>query len=140
MTTYEDLVAATLAHGTLPTVVPELKTITLGGAAAGVGIEASSFRYGLVHEALIEFDVLTGGGRVLTCRPDNEHRNLFYGFPNSYGTLGYALGRLKVRAIAPRRTSNLNIFDTPTWPATSRRSRISAEAAPTSSTGSHRAG
>jgi FAD/FMN-containing dehydrogenase len=98
MTTYEDLVAATLAHGTLPTVVPELKTITLGGAAAGVGIEASSFRYGLVHEAVTEFDVLTGGGRVLTCRPDNEHRDLFYGFPNSYGTLGYAL-RLKVRAI-----------------------------------------
>jgi FAD/FMN-containing dehydrogenase len=101
MTTYEDLVAATLAQGALPTVVPELKTITLGGAAAGVGIEASSFRYGLVHEALIEFDVLTGGGRVLTCRPDNEHRDLFFGFPNSYGTLGYAL-RLKIRAIAAK--------------------------------------
>jgi FAD/FMN-containing dehydrogenase len=101
MTTYEDLVTAALAHGALPTVVPELKTITLGGAAAGVGIEASSFKYGLVHEALIEFDVLTGGGRVLTCRPDNEHRDLFFGFPNSYGTLGYAL-KLKVRAIAAK--------------------------------------
>jgi FAD/FMN-containing dehydrogenase len=101
MATYEDLVAATLAHRTLPTVVPELKSITLGGAAAGVGIEASSFRYGLVHEALIEFDVLTGGGRVLTCRPDNEHRDLFFGFPNSYGTLGYAL-KLKIRAIAAK--------------------------------------
>ena len=101
MTTYEDLVAATLVRGLLPAVVPELKTITLGGAAAGVGIEASSFRHGLVHETLLEFDVLTGDGRVVTCRPDNAHRDLFYGFANSYGTLGYAL-KLKARAIAAR--------------------------------------
>ena len=44
-----------------------------GGAAAGVGIEASSFRHGLVHESLLELDVLTGDGRVVTCTPDNEH-------------------------------------------------------------------
>src|SRR5689334_12916609 len=31
MTTYEDLVAATLPHGLMPLVVPQLKTITLGG-------------------------------------------------------------------------------------------------------------
>ena len=32
MTTYEDLADATLAYGMMPLVVPELKTITLGGA------------------------------------------------------------------------------------------------------------
>lgn len=101
MTTYEDLVAATLAQGALPAVVPELKTITLGGAAAGVGIEASSFRYGLVHESMLEFDVVTGSGEVLTCRPDNEYADLFFGFPNSYGTLGYAL-RLKCKTVAAK--------------------------------------
>jgi len=98
MTTYEGIVAATLAQGMLPAVVPQLKTITLGGAAAGVGIEASSFRYGLVHDTLTEIEVLTGDGRVLTCRPDNAHADLFHGFPNSYGTLGYAL-RLTARAV-----------------------------------------
>jgi FAD/FMN-containing dehydrogenase len=98
MTTYDDLVTATLQHGALPAVVPELKTITLGGAAAGVGIEASSFRYGLVHETLLELDVLTAGGRVLTCRADNEYADLFFGFPNSYGTLGYAV-KLKARIV-----------------------------------------
>lgn len=101
LTTYEDLVTATLGQGMLPAVVPELKTITLGGAAAGVGIEASSFRYGLVHESLLELDVLTGSGQVLTCRQDNEHADLFFGFPNSYGTLGYAL-RLKCKAVAAK--------------------------------------
>src|SRR6185436_12940446 len=91
MTTYEALVARALEHGVTPAVVPELKTITLGGAAAGVGIEASSFRHGLVHETLIELEVMTGDGRIVVCRPDNEHSDLYYGFPNSYGTLGYAL-------------------------------------------------
>jgi FAD/FMN-containing dehydrogenase len=91
MATYEALVDACLPHGVMPAVVPQLKTITLGGAVAGVGIESSSFREGLVHETVRELEVLTGDGRVLTCRPDNEHSDLFFGFPNSYGTLGYAL-------------------------------------------------
>jgi FAD/FMN-containing dehydrogenase len=96
MAPFEEIVASTLAAGVMPAVVPQLKTITLGGAAAGVGIEASSFRHGLVHESLLEMDILTGDGRVVTCTPQNEHRHLFFGFPNSYGTLGYAL-RLRAR-------------------------------------------
>ena len=91
MTTYEDLVDATLAHGLVPLVVPQLRTITLGGAVTGLGIESSSFRNGTPHESVIEIEVLTGDGRLVTARPDNEHRDLFFGFPNSYGTLGYAL-------------------------------------------------
>ena len=91
MTTYEDLVDATLPHGLMPLVVPQLKTITLGGAVSGLGIESSSFRNGLPHESVLEMDVLTGDGRVVLARPGNEHGALFHGFPNSYGTLGYAL-------------------------------------------------
>jgi FAD/FMN-containing dehydrogenase len=101
-TRYEDLVDATLSHGVMPAVVPQLRTITVGGAAAGVGIEATSFRQGLVHDTLLEFDVLLPDGRIVNCTPDNEHRDLFFGFPNSYGTLGYAL-RLRLRALPVRR-------------------------------------
>jgi FAD/FMN-containing dehydrogenase len=98
LVTYESLVDACLAHGVMPAVVPQLKTITLGGAVAGIGIEASSHRHGLVHETIAEIEVLTGNGRVVTCTPDNEHADLFFGFPNSYGTLGYAL-RVKARTV-----------------------------------------
>src|SRR4051795_11824502 len=91
MTTYEDLVDATLPHGMMPLVVPQLKTITLGGAVAGLGIESSSFRSGLPHESVRELEVLTGDGRIVVARPDNEHADLFHAFPNSYGTLGYSL-------------------------------------------------
>ena len=91
MIPYAVLADATLAQGKMPAVVPQLKSITLGGAVAGVGIEASSFRYGLVHDTVTALEILTGDGRIVRCTPDNEHRDLFFGFPNSYGTLGYAL-------------------------------------------------
>ena len=91
MTTYEDLVDATLAHGLMPLVVPQLKTITLGGAVAGLGIESTSFRHGLPHESVREMEILTGSGEVVTATPDGEHADLYRGFANSYGTLGYAL-------------------------------------------------
>jgi FAD/FMN-containing dehydrogenase len=98
MTTYDALVATALEHGLMPAVVPQLKTITLGGAAAGVGIEASSFKNGLVHETIDELEVITGDGRIVVCRPDNEHSDLFFAFPNAYGTLGYAL-RLRAAVV-----------------------------------------
>ncbi|WP_084108904.1 FAD-binding oxidoreductase [Knoellia aerolata] len=90
MCTYEDLVAATLPLGLAPLVVPQLRTITVGGAVTGLGIESTSFRNGLPHESVLEMDVLTGAGEIVTATADNEHADLFRGFPNSYGSLGYA--------------------------------------------------
>lgn len=94
MCTYEDLVAATLPYGLSPLVVPQLKTITLGGAVTGLGIESASFRNGLPHESVLEMDILTGAGEVITASPE-QHADLFRAFPNSYGTLGYSV-RLKI--------------------------------------------
>ncbi len=69
MCTYEELVAVTLAKGFMPQVVPQLRTITLGGAVTGLGIESTSFRNGLPHESVLELDVLTGAGDVVTATP-----------------------------------------------------------------------
>lgn len=100
MTTYEHLVDATLPYGLMPAVVPQLKTITLGGAVTGLGIESSSFREGLTHESVLEMDVLTGDGRIVTVTnsPTDPNRDLYVCFPNSYGSLGYAL-RLRIALI-----------------------------------------
>ena len=93
MCTYEHLVDATLPHGLIPYVVPQLKTITLGGAVTGLGIESTSFRSGLPHESVEEMDVFTGSGTVVTTTPGDD---LFDTFPNSYGSLGYAT-RLRIK-------------------------------------------
>ena len=93
MCTYEDLVDVTLPLGFIPCVVPQLRSITLGGAVTGLGIESTSFRNGLPHESVLEMDVLTGSGAVLTTTPGED---LFDAFPNSYGSLGYAT-RIRIR-------------------------------------------
>ena len=101
MCTYEDLVAATLPLGLAPLVVPQLKTITLGGAVTGLGIESTSFRSGLPHESVLEMDILTGAGEVVTASPV-ENADLFRAFPNSYGTLGYAVRlRIELEVVQP---------------------------------------
>ncbi|QZA07550.1 FAD-binding oxidoreductase [Mycolicibacter heraklionensis] len=101
MCTYEDLVAATLPYGLAPLVVPQLKTITVGGAVSGLGIESASFRNGLPHESVLEMDVLTGAGELLTVSR-HQHADLFHAFPNSYGTLGYSTRlRIELEAVKP---------------------------------------
>ncbi|BBZ50595.1 FAD-binding oxidoreductase [Mycobacterium heidelbergense] len=101
MCTYEDLVAATLPYGLSPLVVPQLKTITLGGAVSGLGIESASFRNGLPHESVLEMDILTGAGELLTASR-GQHSDLFRAFPNSYGTLGYSTRlRIELEPVAP---------------------------------------
>lgn len=99
MCTYEHLVEVTLAHGRIPLVVPQLRTITLGGAVSGLGIESTSFRSGLPHESVLEMDVLTGSGEVVTTTPGDD---LFDAFPNSYGSLGYATRlRIELEPVPP---------------------------------------
>ena len=101
MCTYETLVAATLPFGLAPLVVPQLKTITLGGAVTGLGIESTSFRNGLPHESVLELDILTGAGELVTASRD-RHPDLFHAFPNSYGTLGYSVRlRIELEPVRP---------------------------------------
>ena len=104
MTTYEHLVDATLPYGLMPLCVPQLRTITLGGAVTGLGIESASFRNGTPHESVLEMDILTGAGEILTVTGNetDPHRDLFFGFPNSYGSLGYALRlRIELEPVKP---------------------------------------
>jgi FAD/FMN-containing dehydrogenase len=96
LATFEAIVDRTLPQGLVPLITPELKHITIGGATVGIGIESNGFRHGFVHDGLIEAEVLLADGRIVVCRADNEHAELFRALPNSYGTLGYIL-RAKIR-------------------------------------------
>ncbi|HEY0985541.1 MAG TPA: FAD-binding oxidoreductase [Kofleriaceae bacterium] len=99
--TFVDLVAATLAHGLVPIVVPELKTITIGGAVSGCSIESMSFVHGGFHDTCLEYEVITATGDVLVCTPDNEHRLVFQMMHGAFGTLGI-LARLTFKLIPAR--------------------------------------
>lgn len=103
--TYEQIVDFVLPYGFLPLITPELKHITIGGATVGIGIEANTFRYGFVHNGLLEADVLLSNGKVVTCTAQNKYKDLFYALPNSYGTLGYILrAKIRLRKVLPYMT------------------------------------
>lgn len=109
MSTYRTIVDETLKYDLLPAVVPELATITAGGAVSGGGIEASSFRFGLVHETVLSMDVLLPSGEVVEATPQNHYRDLFYGLANSFGTLGYIL-KLTIKLIPAKQFVRLEHY------------------------------
>jgi FAD/FMN-containing dehydrogenase len=88
-TNFFDLVKETLKHGLIPKVVPEFRAITIGGAISGLGLESSSFKYGIVQENVKEITMLSGKG-IITCSP-KQYPDLFNALPNSFGSLGYVL-------------------------------------------------
>jgi FAD/FMN-containing dehydrogenase len=100
--TFVELVRATLAHGLVPIVVPELKTITIGGAVAGCSIESMSFVHGGFHDTCLEYEVITASGEVLSCTPDNEHALVFQMIHGGFGTLGI-LSKLTFRLVPAKK-------------------------------------
>jgi hypothetical protein len=99
--TFRDLVRATLPHGLVPIVVPELSTITVGGAVSGCSLESMSFKYGGFHDTCLEYEVVTSRGDILHCTPENEHALVFQMMHGAFGTLG-VLSKLKFRLIAAK--------------------------------------
>jgi len=86
--TFCDLVEATLPHGLVPYVVPELRTITIGGAVSGCSLESMSFEVGGFHDTCLEYEVVTTSGDVLVTTPENEHALVHEMLHGSFGTLG----------------------------------------------------
>ncbi len=96
--TFVDLVDATMKHGLVPIIVPEFKTITIGGAVAGCSIESQSFKHGGFHDTCLEYEVVTAEGDVLVCTPDNENKLVFQMVHGTFGTLGI-ITKLKFKLI-----------------------------------------
>jgi FAD/FMN-containing dehydrogenase len=98
---FGELVRATLAHGLIPTVVPELEGITAGGAVAGCSVESMSWRYGGFHDSCEEYELVSGLGEVLTVSRQRDP-HLFHMMHGSYGTLAI-LTRLSFELVPAKR-------------------------------------
>lgn len=86
--TFVDLVRATLPLGLSPIIVPELETITIGGAVAGCSLESKSFVHGGFHDTCLEYEIVTAQGEVIVARPEGEHALHFQMMHGTFGTLG----------------------------------------------------
>jgi len=96
--TFIDLVTATMKYDLVPIIVPELKTITIGGAVAGCSIESMSYKHGGFHDTCLEYEIITAKGNVLICTPNNENNLLFQMVHGTFGTLGI-ISKLKFKLI-----------------------------------------
>lgn len=105
-TRYYDVLNETLKYNLMPKIIPELSSITVGGAITGISIESSSFKYGWGHDSVIDMDVLVSSGEVLFCTNNNENKDLFNSIPNSYGVFGY-ITRVKLELIEAKKFVNV---------------------------------
>ncbi|CAF1653323.1 unnamed protein product [Adineta ricciae] len=84
LVTFEELCNETLKYNLLPCVIPEFKTITIGGAIQGIAIESSSFIYGTFDKTVLHATLITGNGQIIN---SNENIRLWNGIPGSNGTI-----------------------------------------------------
>ena len=120
--TFVDLVNSTIKYGLVPIVVPELKTITIGGAVAGCSIESMSYKYGGFHDTCLEYEIITATGDVIICTPGNKDSLLFQMVHGTFGTLGI-ISKLKFKLIRAKpfvkvmyeSYTNLEAYKTAIW-------------------------
>lgn len=106
---FGDLVAETLRHNLIPAVVPEFKSITVGGAVVGAALESTSFRFAQVSDNVLSATVLLGNSTIQTISLEGEGTELFHALPGSYGTLGVVL-EVDLKVIPAKEYVKINLL------------------------------
>jgi cytokinin dehydrogenase len=84
--TWYDLAVATLAHGRTPPVFTDYLDLSVGGTLNAGGIGGATQRYGMQVDTVLELEVVTGTGQLVTCSP-TRHPALFASVLGSVGQL-----------------------------------------------------
>ena len=69
---WRTVVAASLPLGLTPPVVPDFLDLSVGGTLSLGGIGGTSHRYGAQTDTVLELEVVTGVGSVVTCSPGSD--------------------------------------------------------------------
>ncbi|MHC4922588.1 MAG: FAD-binding protein [Planctomycetota bacterium] len=69
---WRDVVAKTLAAGLVPPVLTNNLGVSIGGTLSVAGLGIASFREGCQGDQVLEMEVVTGAGDVVTCSADAE--------------------------------------------------------------------
>jgi FAD/FMN-containing dehydrogenase len=70
---WAEVATTTLAKGLAPRVFPATcMTLSVGGTLNVGGLGSTSQRYGAIVDNVLELDVVTGDGRLMTCSPDRD--------------------------------------------------------------------
>jgi cytokinin dehydrogenase len=100
--TWRSVVATTLPTGLVPPVLPNYLDLSVGGTIAVGGVGATTHRYGLVTDTVVELEVVTGTGEVLTCSAD-QNAGLFDHVRAGLGQVGIITRAVLSLVAAPAR-------------------------------------
>lgn len=75
---WRDLLQATLVLGLTPPVLTDYTKLTVGGTLSMGGVSGRSFRYGTQADQVLELQVVTGEGDLITCSAQQQAA-LFHG-------------------------------------------------------------
>ena len=66
------VLSSTLQHGLRPPVITQSPEITVGGTLSVGGVDGGSYRYGTQVDNVLEMQIVTGEGKLMTCSADQE--------------------------------------------------------------------
>lgn len=67
-----EVAKATLAQGRIPPVMPDAMMLTVGGTLSIGGIGETTYRYGAQVDNVLELEIVTGAGELVTCSPERN--------------------------------------------------------------------
>ncbi|XP_023516089.1 cytokinin dehydrogenase 3-like [Cucurbita pepo subsp. pepo] len=82
-----DVLNATLKHGLAPTSWTDYLYLTVGGTLSNAGISGQTFRYGPQISNVVELDVITGKGDLVSCSAERNWE-LFHSVLGGLGQFG----------------------------------------------------
>ena len=106
-----DVVRHLVPKGLVPRVLTNNLAVTVGGTLSIAGIGVASFRHGTQGDNVLELDVVTGGGELVTCGPDLEPE-LFWSVVAGLGQCGVITrARLALRRAKPMTRTYYLLYD-----------------------------
>lgn len=73
---WRTLLAAAVARGVTPPALTDYQGLSIGGVLSIGGIDSGPMKHGLIVDNVLELQVVTGTGDLVTCSPE-RHRRLF---------------------------------------------------------------
>jgi FAD/FMN-containing dehydrogenase len=108
---WRDLVAHVVPRGLVPPTLTNNLGVTIGGTLSVAGLGVASFRYGAQVDNVVELEVVTGAGDVVTCSP-GENRELFDVVRSGLSQFGIITrATLRLRRCKPRVRKHYLLYD-----------------------------
>ncbi|EPS70139.1 hypothetical protein M569_04624, partial [Genlisea aurea] len=85
--TWDEVLRAAVREGVAPGSWTDYLHLSVGGTLSNGGISGQSFRYGPQISNVLEMDVITGNGELVTCSPE-RNSDLFYAVLGGLGQFG----------------------------------------------------